>query len=109
MVKNDKHRTRALIDGKRNEIEISEDLMQAITNFQDEVHHVAITYHQKLRDQSMTQSALDTIPGIGDKRKQELLTKFGSVQKIQEAEIDQLMKVKGITRKIAENIKEQLK
>ena len=61
MVKNDKHQTRALIDENRNEIEISEKLMLAITNFQDEVHNTAIEYHRKIRDKEMTKSELDNI------------------------------------------------
>ena len=109
MVKDDKHRTRALINEERQEIEISEKLMMVITNFQDEVHNVAIEYHRKLRDKEMTRSVLDDIEGIGEKRKQELLKTFGSIEKIKEADIEDIMKIKGITRSIAENIKEAIK
>ena len=109
MVKDDKHRTRALIDEQRREIEISEKLMMVITNFQDEVHNVAIEYHRKLRDKEMSKSILDDIDGIGKKRKQELLKTFGSIDKIKEADIEDIMKINGITRKIAENIKEAIK
>ena len=108
MVKNDKHQTRALIDENRNEIAISEKLMLAITNFQDEVHNVAIEYHKKLRDKEMTKSALDDIEGIGEKKKQELLKKFGSVEKIRLASIEELCSVKGITEKLANRIKSTL-
>ena len=109
MVKDDKHRTRALINEERQEIEISEKLMMTITNFQDEVHNVAIEYHRKLRDKEMTRSVLDEVEGIGEKRKQELLKTFGSIEKIKEADIEDIMKIKGITRSIAENIKEAIK
>ena len=109
MVKDDKHRTRALIDEQRREIEISEKLMMVITNFQDEVHNVAIEYHRKLRDKEMSKSILDDIDGIGKKRKQELLKTFGSIDKIKEADIEDIMKINGITKKIAENIKEAIK
>ena len=109
MVKDDKHRTRALIDEQRREIEISEKLMMVITNFQDEVHNVAIEYHRKLRDKEMSKSILDDIDGIGKKRKQELLKTFGGIDKIKEADIEDIMKINGITRKIAENIKEAIK
>ena len=109
MVKDDKHRTRALINEERQEIEISEKLMMVITNFQDEVHNVAIEYHRKLRDKEMSKSILDDIDGIGKKRKQELLKTFGSIDKIKEADIEDIMKINGITRKIAENIKEAIK
>ena len=106
MVKNDKHQTRALIDENRNEIKISEQLMLLITKFQDTVHDTAISYHRKLREQSMKKSELDEIKGIGKTKKQALLKKFGSVKKIKEASIDELCEVKGINRKIAEEIKQ---
>lgn len=105
MVKNDKHQTRALINDKREEIQISEKLFNLITNFQDEVHKTAIEYHRKLRDKEMKKSVLDDIEGIGDKKKKELLKYFGSVEKIKEADIEEIEKVKGINKKLAENIK----
>ena len=109
MVKNDKHQTRALMDENRNELEISQNLMNVITQFQDTVHDTAITYHRKLRDKSITKSKLDDIPGIGEVKKKELLKHFGSVKKIQEATIEELLKVKGINEKIAKELKKQLK
>ncbi len=109
MVKNDKHQTRALIDEQRNEIEVSEKLMNAITNFQDTVHDTAITYHRKLRDKSITKSELDDIKGIGEKKKKELLKKFGNVQNIKNATVEELCEVKGITKKIAETIRNESK
>ena len=76
MVKNDKHQTRALMDENRKELEISENLKNLITKFQDTVHDTAITYHRKLRDKEMTKSELDDVKGIGKVKKQELLKKF---------------------------------
>lgn len=108
MVKNDKHQTRALMDENRNELEISENLMNLITKFQDTVHDTAITYHRKLRDKSITKSKLDDINGIGDIKKKELLKHFGSVDKIKEATIEELMQVKGITENLAKEIKTNL-
>ena len=108
MVKNDKHRTRALIDENRNEIEISEDMFNLITQFQDTVHDTAIGYHKFLRDKSMSKSALDDIKGIGTTKKALLLKKFGSVQKIKEADIDEITKVKGINEELARKIKDDL-
>lgn len=105
MVKDDKHRTRALINENRQEIEISDKLKNLITEFQDTVHDTAITYHRKLRDKKVQSSELDEIEGIGNKRKIELLKTFGSVKKIKEASIDDLTKVKGITIEIAEKLK----
>ncbi len=109
MVKNDKHRTRALIDENRNEQELSENLMNLITNFQDEVHKTAIEYHRKVRDKQITKSALDEISGIGQVKKQELLKRFGDVEKIKEAKLEELTKIKGINEKLARTIKAELK
>ena len=104
MVKNDKHQTRALMDENRNELKISENLMHLITRFQDTVHDTAITYHRKLRDKDITKSELDEISGIGKVKKQALLKRFGSVEKIKKASIEELMQVKGITKELAEKI-----
>lgn len=109
MVKNDKHQTRALMDENRNEIEISEKLFNLITLFQDTVHDTAITYHRKLRDKALTSSELDEIEGIGDVKKKELLKTFGSVEKIRNASIDEITKIKGINKELAIKIKEKLK
>lgn len=106
MVKNDKHRTRALINENREEIPLSEELMNVITNFQDEVHKTAIEYHRKVRAKRMTKSSLDEIKGIGEKKKQDLLKYFGSIEKIKEASIEELMSVKGINEELAKKIKE---
>lgn len=105
MVKNDKHQTRALMDENRNELEISENLMNLITRFQDTVHDTAITYHRKIRDKQIIKSELDEVKGIGKAKKQALLKKFGSVEKIKKATIEELMKVNGITQTIAEQLK----
>ena len=104
MVKNDKHQTRALIDENRSEIPISENLMNLITKFQDTVHETAISYHRKLREKAVTKSELDNIKGIGEAKKMALLKHFRSVEKIKQASKEELMQVKGITEKIAEEI-----
>lgn len=108
MVKNDKHQTRALIDENKNEIEISIRLFNLITEFQNTVHNTAITYHRKLRDKEITKSELDNIKGIGEKKKNILLKKFGSVQKIKEASIDKISDTKGINKELAKKIKNNL-
>lgn len=105
MVKDDKHHTRALMDEERNELEISQKLMNLITKFQDTVHDTAITYHRKLRDKEITKSELDDIPGVGKVKKQALLKKFGSVQNIKNATIEELTETKGITKQLAEMLK----
>lgn len=105
MVKNDKHQTRALIDENRKELALSQELMNLITKFQDTVHDTAISYYRKLHEKEMKKSELDEIKGIGEVKKRELLKHFGSVAKIKEASVEELMEVKGITKKIAEQIK----
>ena len=108
MVKDDKHSTRALIDENRNEYEISQTLMNFITNFQDEVHNTAIEYHRKVRDKEMTKSQLDYIDGVGDKKREALLKKFGSVNKIKKAKIEEICEIKGINKKLAQKILDEL-
>ena len=108
MVKNDKHRTRALIDENRNEIQVSDEIFNLITQFQDTVHDTAIGYHKFLRDKSMSKSALDDIKGVGTTKKALLLKKFGSVQKIKEATVEEISKVKGINEELAQKIKDEL-
>ncbi len=109
MVKNNKHQTRALINEDRKEIELSDTLMRAVTNFQDNVHSTAIEYHRKVRDKQITKSALDEIKGIGKVKKKELLKNFGSVEKILEATNEEISQIKGINRQMAQKIKEELK
>ena len=105
MVKNDKHQTRALMNEERKELKISQELLNTITLFQDSVHDTAIGYHKKLREKEITHSELDNIEGIGNIKKKLLLQKFGSVERIKNAEIEDLMQVKGITEKLARRIK----
>ncbi len=79
-----------------------------VQRVRDEAHRFAITYHRKLRSQESVRSALDTIPGVGPKRRQALLAHFGSVSAIKAATIDELAGVPGMNRKAAEAIAEML-
>lgn len=85
----------------------SESLM-LLQRVRDEAHRFAITYHKTLRDKRTKASKLDLITGIGPKKKQLLLNRFGSVKRIKEATIEELMMVEGINFKLAESIKEQM-
>ena len=105
MVKDDTHSTRALVDENRKEFEISERLFFFITNLQNEVHNTAIEYHRKLREQDMIKSSLDEIEGIGKAKRDALLRKFGTIEKIKNASIDELTQVKGINEKLAQKLK----
>ena len=108
MVKDDKHSTRALMNKEREELAISNTLFNLITNFQDAVHDTAIGYHKKLREKGLTKSALDEISGIGEVKKKALLKRFGSLKRIAEADVEEISRVKGINRELAEKIKESL-
>lgn len=103
MVKNDRHRTRGLV-GKDGEIGISPQspVFKLITHIQDEVHDAAITYFRKLHGK--IESELDKIPGIGEKRRLALLTKYGNIDKIKKADIYELAEVESMDLKSAENV-----
>ncbi len=74
----------------------------------DEAHRFAITYNRKLRHQSGLSSSLDSIPGIGPKRRRALLVHFGSLVHIRAASVDQIAEVKGMSRRAAEQVKAYL-
>jgi excinuclease ABC subunit C len=74
----------------------------------DEAHRFAVSYHRKLRRKEAITSVLDSIPGIGPKRKKALLKKFGSVQGIKEASLEQLSQTEGMTSALAQKVKEYL-
>jgi excinuclease ABC subunit C len=92
MVKDDRHRTRALVtpDGKEIRIDNQQSVFAFIGNIQEETHRFAITYHRQLRSKRLRYSALDQIPGIGPKRKQELLKQFKSLTAIGQASLPEL-------------------
>ncbi len=92
MVKDDRHRTRALItaDGREIGIQASEPVFALIGRIQEETHRFAVTYHHQRHTKSSTRSALDGIPGIGAVRKKQLLKTFGTVKAIREAERETL-------------------
>ena len=108
LVKDDKHRTRALITADGKEIKVSENTMRQLAHLQEEVHDTAINYHRKLRDKEITKSALDDIPGIGSVKKKALLKEFKSVENIKKQDVAALTKVNGITRELAQKIRESL-
>ena len=95
MVKDDRHRTRALVTPEGFEIAI--DAQQAVFAFvgtiQEETHRFAITYHRQLRSKRLRYSELDKIAGIGPKRKHELLKVFKSITAIKNASIEELLRV----------------
>ena len=95
MVKDDRHRTRALVTPQGQEIRIDNNpsVFALIGNIQEQTHNFAISYHRKLRSKRLRYSALDEIPGIGQKRKQLLLKQFKSISAIRSATMDQLLQI----------------
>ena len=92
MVKDDRHRTRALVtvDGQEISIDTNQAIFSLIGNIQEETHRFAITYHRQLRSKRLRYSELDDIEGIGPKRKQDLLRQFKSIKAIAEATLPDL-------------------
>lgn len=95
MVKDDRHRTRALVTPEGGEIRIdgTQAVFALIGNIQEETHRFAITYHRQLRSKRLRYSELDDIPGIGPKRKQELLRQFKSLNAISLATLPELERI----------------
>lgn len=110
LVKDDKHQTRGIIyNNKELIINRSSNLMQMIRRIQDEVHRFAITYHRTLRDKRTLHSILEDIPNVGERRRRNLLMKFGSVENIKKATYDELIETPSIDRKAANSIIEYFK
>ncbi len=107
LVKDDKHRTRGIIfNNEEILIRRGSGLMNLITRVQDEVHRYAITYHRSLRDKRTLHSILEDIPRIGEKRRRNLLMKFGSIDNIKKASMEELLDTPGIDKRAAESIKQ---
>lgn len=98
------------IYGRKNPIVFSRNsqVLFLLMRIRDEAHRFAITYHKKLRGKRAVSSALDDVPGIGAKRRKELIKRFGNLSGIREASVDEIAAVPGINRKIAEELKEKL-
>jgi excinuclease ABC subunit C len=77
-----------------------------VQRVRDVAHRFAVTYHRGLRQKRSVQSALDAVPGIGPKRKKALLSKFGSLKAVREAEVDEIAATVGFTRSLAQKVKE---
>ncbi|NLK68173.1 MAG: excinuclease ABC subunit UvrC [Clostridiaceae bacterium] len=109
MVKNDKHQTERLVNDEHNiELKKEMELLSLIAAIQEEVHRYSISFHRQKRRKSQRKSVLDEIEGIGPKKKKALLKEFGSVKRIREATEEELCMVKGISAKLAKEIKQVL-
>jgi excinuclease ABC subunit C len=98
------------IYGRKNPIVFSKnsDALFLLMRIRDEAHRFAITFHKKLRGKKSLVSELDGVPGIGVKRKKELIKHFGSISKIREGSIDEIASVPGLNKKLAEELKKHL-
>ncbi len=93
--KNDKHRTSTIITRDLQEIELDNhgNLFIFLSKIQEEVHRFAISYHRQIKNKGSLASILEMVPGIGEKRRKELLRKFSSLKKIKEASVEELSEV----------------
>jgi excinuclease ABC subunit C len=106
MVKDDRHRTRALVDARGNETGISTvpAVYSLIGRIQEEAHRFAVEYHKSLRGKSGYASSLDKIPGIGQSRKKALISHFKKLANIRTATIEQLAAV--LPKNVAQSVYE---
>ena len=105
MVKDDRHRTRALLcEGVEFPLENEPLLFHFVGAIQEEVHRFSIEYQRSLRGKNMTRSLLEEIPGIGEKRRNALLLRFGSVDAIREATREELAATPGMTEAAADSV-----
>lgn len=107
--KDDHHRTNELIDGDTLqiiEIPRMSDVFHYLTRIQDEVHRYTINYHKQIRSKGSISSVLDNVDGIGSIRKKELVKKYGSIKKMNEASVLELSKI--VPENVAKNLKKYL-
>lgn len=110
LVKDDKHRTSQLMMGDPPEIiplKRTSQEFYLLQRIQDEVHRFAITFHRNVRKKSMFTTVLDEVEGIGEKRKRRLLKHFGSLKRLKEATVDEIVTA-GIPKKIAQALYDRL-
>ena len=107
MVKDDFHRTRGLLyDDKEIPIDTHSEGFKLITRIQDEAHRFAIEFHKSRRSKAQVKSVLDDIPGIGAKRRSELMRHFGDIEKIRNADVAELAAVTGMNERAAKEVYE---
>ena len=105
MVKDSKHRTRAITDeGHEIAITSKRQAFTLISSIQDEVHRYAIGYHRTARKKKAISTSLTAINGIGEERAKALLLRFKTIKRISQAEIEELMQTPGMTRPSAEAV-----
>ena len=105
--KDDKHRTSMIVMSDGREVKVlNNNLFLYLTRMQDEVHRFAISYHRDIKSKGSLASILDNVSGIGEKRRKQLLLKYKTINKIKEADIEDLSKI--IPRDVAVELKKYL-
>jgi excinuclease ABC subunit C len=101
---------RLFFPGQETALILADDspALRLIQRVRDEAHRFAITGHRQSRDRSRRESWLEEIPGLGPKRRRELLTAFGGLQGIRQASVEDLARVHGISRQLAQEIYERM-
>ena len=84
------------------------EALYLVQRVRDEAHRFAVAYHRRVRGKAATASALDSVPGVGPRRKRALLRKFGSLKAVREAAVDDIASTPGYTRALAERVKERV-
>ena len=109
MVKDDRHRTRALFfEGREIPIDRHSEGFKLMTRIQDEAHRFAIEYHRLLRTKGQVHSVLDDIPGIGPARRKALMRKFRSIEELRSAPVEEIAAVPSMNMKAAVSVKDYL-
>ena len=109
MAKDDRHRSHRLVNGTTGiELGRDNDILRFVASIQNEAHRYALQYNKNLRKKRIEKSVLDELEGVGPVRKKELIKAFGSVKKLKEASAEDIAKVKGIGKQLAEKIITQL-
>ncbi len=105
-----KEREELILPGRQDPVllPVTSPALYLVQRLRDEAHRFAITYHRNLRARRQTRSAFDDLPGVGPKRRRELLKVFGSAKRVRDAPVEQIAAVPGISRSLAERIKAHL-
>lgn len=105
MVKDDNHRTRGLYyNNEEIAIDTKSEGFKLITRIQDEAHRFAIDFHRSLRSKGQIHSILDDIPGVGDKRRRELMRHFEGLDELKAASVEEIAEVKGMNLPAAREV-----
>lgn len=101
---------RVFLPGRKNPVILRQNSapLLLLARIRDEAHRFAITHHKKLRGKAAISSVLGEIPGVGEKRQKALLRHFGSLRRLKEATVEELLEVTGMTRKVAEAVRRAL-